>query len=55
MSTRTATAPPTNPRLWHLLLARGHPDAGWYLLAEGIPLSDRHAGHILSKLKRQAA
>jgi hypothetical protein len=27
----------------------------WYSLAESIPLSDRHAGHILSKLKRQAA
>jgi hypothetical protein len=26
----------------------------WYRVAEGIPLSDRHAGHILSKLKRQA-
>jgi hypothetical protein len=29
--------------------------AGWYRVAEAIPLSDRHAGHILSKLKRQAA
>jgi hypothetical protein len=29
--------------------------SGWYRVAEGIPLSDRHAGHILSKLKRQAA
>ncbi len=29
--------------------------AGWYRLAEGIPLADRHAGHILGKLKRQAA
>jgi hypothetical protein len=28
---------------------------GWYRCAESIPLSDRHAGHILSKLKRQAA
>ncbi len=27
----------------------------WYALAESIPLSDRHAGHILSKLKRQTA
>ena len=25
---RTATAPPTNGRLWRLLLARTHPDAG---------------------------
>lgn len=25
---RTATAPPTDPRLWRLLLARAHPDAG---------------------------
>jgi hypothetical protein len=55
MSTRTDTAPPTNRQLWHLLLARGHPDAGWYRVAEAIPLSDRRAGHILSKLKRQAA
>jgi hypothetical protein len=28
---------------------------GWYRACESIPLSDRHAGHILSKLKRQAA
>jgi hypothetical protein len=28
---------------------------GWYRIAEGIPLSDRHAGHILNRLKRQAA
>ncbi len=27
----------------------------WYRVAEDIPLSDRHAGHILSKLKRNAA
>jgi len=27
----------------------------WYRIAEGIPLSDRHAGHILSKLKKVAA
>jgi hypothetical protein len=25
--------------------------SGWYRCAESIPLSDRHAGHILSKLK----
>jgi hypothetical protein len=29
--------------------------SGWYRCAEDIPLSDRHAGHILSKLKRRAA
>jgi hypothetical protein len=29
--------------------------SGWYRCAESIPLSDRHAGHILSKLKRRAA
>lgn len=29
--------------------------AGWYRLAEGIPLADRHAGHLLGRLKRQAA
>lgn len=27
----------------------------WYRVAEDIPLSDRHAGHILSRLKRRAA
>ncbi len=27
----------------------------WYRVAEEIPLADRHAGHILSKLKRAAA
>ncbi len=27
----------------------------WYRVAESIPLSDRHIGHILSKMKRQAA
>jgi hypothetical protein len=28
---------------------------GWYRVAENIPLSDRHAGHILGRLKRRAA
>lgn len=27
----------------------------WYRIAETVPLSDRHAGHILSRLKREAA
>ncbi len=27
----------------------------WYRVAEGIPLSDRHAGHILGRLKESAA
>jgi hypothetical protein len=27
----------------------------WYSIAEAIPLSQRHAGHILSRLKRRAA
>ena len=27
----------------------------WYRIAEGIPLSDRHAGHIIDKLKGWAA
>jgi hypothetical protein len=27
----------------------------WYSIAEAVPLSQRHAGHILSKLKRRAA
>jgi hypothetical protein len=27
----------------------------WYRIAETIPLSQRHAGHILSRIKRQAA
>jgi len=29
--------------------------SGWYRLAEGIPLSDRHAALILGTLKRRAA
>jgi hypothetical protein len=28
---------------------------GWYRVAEDLPLSDRHASHILGRLKRQAA
>lgn len=28
---------------------------GWYSVAEALPLSDRHAGHILARLKRRAA
>ncbi len=28
---------------------------GWYRVAEGIPLSDRHAGHILNRTNRRAA
>jgi hypothetical protein len=28
---------------------------GWYRVAETIPLSDRHARHILSRLKKAAA
>jgi hypothetical protein len=27
----------------------------WYRIAEAIPLSQRHAGHILSRLKKRAA
>jgi hypothetical protein len=27
----------------------------WYSIAEAVPLSQRHAGHILSKLQRAAA
>jgi hypothetical protein len=27
----------------------------WYRIAEAVPLSQRHAGHILSRLKRRAA
>lgn len=27
----------------------------WYRIAEAVPLSDRHAGHILGRLKRMAA
>jgi hypothetical protein len=27
----------------------------WYRIAEAIPLSQRHAGHILSRIKRRAA
>jgi hypothetical protein len=28
---------------------------GWYRVAEDLSLSDRHAGHILAKLKKRAA
>jgi hypothetical protein len=28
---------------------------GWYRVAESVPLSQRHAGHIMAKLKRKAA
>ena len=28
---------------------------GWYRVAESIPLADRHAGHIIKRLKEQAA
>lgn len=28
---------------------------GWYRVAEDLPLSDRHASHILGKLKKRAA
>ncbi len=27
----------------------------WYRIAESVPLADRHAGHLLGKLKRRAA
>jgi len=27
----------------------------WYRIAEAVPLSDRHAGHILGRLKKAAA
>lgn len=27
----------------------------WYRVAESVPLSQRHAGHILARLKKQAA
>ncbi len=29
--------------------------SGWYRCAESIPISDRHAAHILGRLKRRAA
>ncbi len=35
----------------HTVGMSGAERAGWYRLAEGIPLSDRHAGHILGRLK----
>jgi len=28
---------------------------GWYKIAESVPISDRHAGHLLGRLKRRAA
>jgi hypothetical protein len=28
---------------------------GWYRVAESIPLSDRHVGHLIKRLKQEAA
>ncbi len=39
----------------HLWVMTKRERTGWYRCAEGIPLSDRHASHILGRLKRQAA
>jgi hypothetical protein len=35
----------------HVARMSGPERAGWYRCAESVPLSDRHAAHILSKLK----
>jgi hypothetical protein len=62
-------APPSTTGAWEQrgasykkLAAIGHmvgmtkPERGrWYRVAESVPLSDRHAGHILGRLKRRAA
>jgi hypothetical protein len=39
----------------HLVGMDGAQRTYFYGIAEGLPLSQRHAGHILSKLQRQAA
>jgi hypothetical protein len=31
----------------------GEERSGWYRVAEGVPLSERHAAHILAKLKKK--
>ncbi len=38
----------------HAMGMNGAGRARWYEIAEGIPLSQRHAGHVLSKLKGRA-
>lgn len=47
---------------WKQLAAIGHmvgmdkvERVQWYRIAESVPLSQRHAGHILARLKRRAA
>ena len=47
---------------WKQLAAIGHvvgmskaERTQWYRIAESVPLSQRHAGHILARLKRRAA
>ncbi len=35
----------------HLLSMTGPQRGRWYRLAESVPLAQRHAGHVLSKLK----
>lgn len=49
MSPRTETAPPNDRGMTKAERVK------WYRIAESIPLSQRHAGHILGILKRQAA
>lgn len=38
----------------HLTGMTGTERSGWYRVAESIPLADRHAGHILKRLKEAA-
>jgi hypothetical protein len=39
----------------HLLGMSNTERSGWYRVAESVPLSQRHAGHILSQLQRETA
>ncbi len=39
----------------HTVGMSGAKRSGWYAVAKGVPLSDRHAGHILGRLKSAAA
>jgi hypothetical protein len=59
MSPRTVTLPPAEPAMWREILARAHRGGltseqlrEWYGVAESIPLSQRHAGHLIKQASR---
>ena len=39
----------------HLLGISGTQRRGWYALARAVPLSERHAHHLISRLKKEGA